>query len=822
MPPKRKDQMAAPKPPSKKPFAGYRLGEDQPSSKVYGTTRVIKFAKKSPVVEDEGPAKAEPYDEKAVIEKLAEKSEQTIELSREQAAAVHDVLERKNTLVIAKAGSGKTSLTLAAAELFYKRYNQRTLIITYNARLKDETRAKIKRRNMDGMAESHSYHAAASKFFIPRKEGGSADNALIHAATQTEKPIVALDFGLYVIDEAQDMSPLYADFIKHMLKHNSRKPVMLMVGDPFQRLFAFNAATCDFMMYPRKNFGELCHEDAFTTHHLSICWRITHEMARFINAHMNPCNLKHSVSPEWWKENGDKIAAWWGKGIRANPKRGPAPDSVKIVRGWGSREIVQETQRMFDQFGNDEVALLAFSLKGEKTPIRAIVDRMGKHSNENWAILAGSSNSSEDVLSGKRLASTVHRMKGLERKGIVVCGLDSFIEKLYVNDPLEHFNVWYVACTRAKERLIINSTGVDYATIRCSRLEDTDKAKQICEVPALTSYVPFDSILSVPENLFNARVEFQFVEKRLALDRQACLVEGRAAGTVEDLSPFMSRAISFKLMILIHGKLFRIPVDEDNKSYDRDMIDFIHQFYEQVETNPESITWPALVKYSVGYETLKSKYKHLWRQLTDYEAFTPSALLEKCTINAFNLLWALAIKDKLVAPGGFPNGQPDEKTEFDQTTSRAAQLKTFVDFQVPVAIPFYPPWFLQTYVGQISGVADIVFNGSTVIGIECSDSIPAERGLELSIYSAIRHLLQPDQKTRTIMILTNTAQLVSVELKLKPISEQVPVQYELIHRCARRKLQLPAANNDDLLKDFTGKQDKKGGGARPGWLKLFD
>lgn len=751
-----------------------------------------------------------------------------IELSREQRDVVKDLVQhQKNVLVIAKAGAGKSSVALAAAQQYFEKHQARTLLITYNARLKTETRERIVRMNLEAAVEAHSYHAAASKFFVPMKEGsnGNADNALIHEALQVSEPLLPLDFGLVVIDEAQDMNPLYADFVRHVLRLNQRKPVMLLVGDPFQRIFAFNGSSCDFMITPRQNFGQWCHENAFATHHLSVCWRITHEMAQFINAHMNPCNLRHSASPEWWQANGDKVTAWWGKGIRANPKRPAMPDSVKIARGWGSREIVLETQAMFDKFGNDEVALLAFSLKGEKTPVRAIVDRLGKNANENWAVLAGSSSGSDEILTGKRVASTIHRMKGLERRGIVVCGMDAFIEKLYKDDPLEHFNLFYVACTRAKDRLLVNVTGVDYATLRCTPLTETDKAKQCCEVPQLVNYVSFDAVLSVPENLFHARVELAFPEKALAVDRQACLVEGRVAGTVEDLGPFMSRAISFKLMLMIHGKLYRIPVDRDNTAYDRSMIDFIHQLYEQIETLPSSVTWPSLVKYAVAYETLKSKYKHLWRQLTDYESFTPTALLEKCTLNAFNLLWSMARRQNLVvAPAGF-----DVLTDFDRVTERAVQLRALVDFEVPLSLPFYPEWFLKTYMGQISGVADMIFAGHTIVGVECSDSIQCERGLELALYSAMRKLLQPKDAsvpTRTVMILTNTAQLVSVDLKLRPLHDQVPIHYELLHRTARRKLQLAPPTPDELWLDFQGKPDKKssqtGGDLKPRWMKIFD
>jgi hypothetical protein len=531
-------------------------------------------------------------------------------------------------------------------------------------------------------------------------------------------------------------------------------------------------------------------------------------MANFINAHMNPCNLVHSAPKEWWKENGEKIRAWWGKGIRANPKRKAAPDSVKIIRGWGSREIVNETQKLFDAYGNDEVALLAFSLKGEKTPIRAIVDKMGKNTNENWAILCGNASSSDEVLTGKRLASTIHRMKGLERRGIVVCGMDSYVEKLYPNNPLDHFNVFYVACTRAKDRLIINATGVDYATIRCSPLADNSKAKQCCEVDQLVAYIPFDDTLSVTDKLFRAQVELAFDEKALTLDRTVFIVQGRTLGTVEDLSPFMSRAILFKLMLMVHGNLFRIPIDHDSPAHDRDMVDFIHQFYDRIERVPSSVDWPSLMKYSVAYETIRSKYKHIWRQLSDYEAFTPVALMEKCTSNALCLLWTLAQRKTLV-----------DKVTVDPV-EMAIGLKPFIDFEVPMAYPFYPQWFLSTYVGQISCVADIVFNRDTIVGIECNDVIQLERGLELSLYASIRHLLKTNPAptpTNTIMILTNTAQMVSLNIIMPSKHPDVPVEYELLHRCARRKMQLKASEGHELLQDFRGRNTNA-----PRWLKLAD
>jgi hypothetical protein len=67
-----------------------------------------------------------------------------------------------------------------------------------------------------------------------------------------------------------------------------------------------------------------------------------------------------------------------------------------------------------------------------------------------------------------------------------------------------------------------------------------------------------------------------------------------------------------------------------------------------------------------------------------------------------------------------------------------------------------------------------------------------------------------------MMILTNTAQLVTIELKLQPSHPKVPLGYELIHRAARRKLQLKPASKTALHKDFRGETDD-GTQMKPWW-----
>lgn len=690
-----------------------------------------------------------------------------MKLSEEQEEVVEAVCQRQNVATIARAGAGKTVTALSAAYHFFTRHQgQRTLLITYNARLKSETRVKIRAVGMDHMVEAHNYHAIAVNFFETGDGKDGVTDATIHRAMQAG-PRKPLDFGLVVCDELQDCSDLYYRFLTHILRHLQRPPVMLLLGDPFQKICGFNGASDEYLIHPERCFGALCETPTFLVRYLTISWRITHEMAEFINTNLNPCNLALS-HPSWWAEHGERIAALWGKGIRANPARRRAPDSLQIIRGWGAKGAVQAAQVMFRRFGNDQVALLAYTLSGQRTPIQAIVDKLGRHRNENWVVMDGTQGNSEEVMSGKRVAGTVHRFKGLERDGILYCGLDSWLEKKYERDPLEAFNINYVAVTRARQQLVVNVNGTDFATVRCCPLRAGLGIKQTAWFRSLVEYVPFDELLSVPERLFTVIGVDTIPERHLPLSERDLLVPGRAASTVEDLTPFLNRAITFRLTILVEGRL-SLPFSlADVPPGEEDMVEFLEGL------DLSSPDWTTLIRYAVACESVESRYLHLWRQLKGYEA-EPKVrhILQTCVDNALSLLFRYARQQ----------GELTEQPGTDEDDPK--KLSPLLEFHVPVSFPLYVPWFTATHTGQINGTVDILFGGHTIMGIDCVDAPRPERALELLLLSAAC----PSAR-RTMMILTNSCQIVSLEPCFPPLSEHVPREYELIYRAARRKCKL--------------------------------
>lgn len=150
--------------------------------------------------------------------------------SAEQCAIARSIKAGLNVVVDAVAGSGKTTtlLHIAAASP-----EKRVLLLTYNARLKAETRCRAAGlKNL----EAHSYHSLGYKYYSPdcRRDAG------LRAAVEADaRPTRALPpFGLVVLDEAQDATPLLFAFAAKALRDIRRRagapPQLLVVGDALQ------------------------------------------------------------------------------------------------------------------------------------------------------------------------------------------------------------------------------------------------------------------------------------------------------------------------------------------------------------------------------------------------------------------------------------------------------------------------------------------------------------------------------------------------------------------------------------------------------------
>ena len=83
------------------------------------------------------------------------------EISIEQNNIIQQLLLNNNVVVDSVAGSGKTTCNLHIAKYFH---NKHILLLTYNSKLKLETREKATKLGLHNI-EVHSYHSFCVKYY---------------------------------------------------------------------------------------------------------------------------------------------------------------------------------------------------------------------------------------------------------------------------------------------------------------------------------------------------------------------------------------------------------------------------------------------------------------------------------------------------------------------------------------------------------------------------------------------------------------------------------------------------------------------------------
>jgi superfamily I DNA and RNA helicase len=155
--------------------------------------------------------------------------------SEDQATINSFIAIGKNSVVDAIAGSGKTTGIL---NLGLKCPNAKILVLTYNSKLRLETRERVRHAGLTNAIEVHSYHSFGYNYYSPIC---TDDNGLekiladVDGVKYVARPIPAFD--IIVLDEAQDLTKqLFTLFLKLAKEviNNSRDgktPQIVMFGD---------------------------------------------------------------------------------------------------------------------------------------------------------------------------------------------------------------------------------------------------------------------------------------------------------------------------------------------------------------------------------------------------------------------------------------------------------------------------------------------------------------------------------------------------------------------------------------------------------------
>ena len=365
-----------------------------------------------------------------------------------------------NVLVNAVAGSGKTTTILFMANAYPERS---FLLITYNAKLRYETRQKCCEMGLENI-EVHTYHSYCRKYYHPTCK---TDTEIKETLLQDIQPIEDFYFTNLILDEVQDMTPLFYQLIIKIINDipsGVEKPMMCLLGDVKQSIYEFNGSDSRFLSMGDKIFINV-NNNHWKRCTLSESFRITTTMADFINIGcFQSSNYIHSSKKSDYKPRYIMCNAW--------------------QPNYYYNRIVNEIKDLMDDgYSPRDIMILAPSIRNnshtcENETTQKIETKPGGFINankglnpviilENLLILnlnipvyipsSDDGSVDESVMNGKLVFLSFHQSKGLERKVVIVFNFDDSYFEFYerVKSPLLCPNVLYVATTRASERLIL-------------------------------------------------------------------------------------------------------------------------------------------------------------------------------------------------------------------------------------------------------------------------------------------------------------------------------------------------------------------------------
>lgn len=410
-----------------------------------------------------------------------------ITASEEQRVIIDSVKSGNNVIVDSVAGSGKTTLIqFIASEMS----NKNILVFTYNRRLMDESNARfVELPNV----RVFTYHSFVSRNYCAAKDDVGINQAL---HMPPKKPFSKID--ILILDEAQDITPIYYKLITKILSDLPIIPQMCIIGDRYQSIYEYNGADQRFLTHSDKVFEMTKLPWVRTNMHCS--YRVTEVMANFINRGVLGI---------------DRIVAY---------KKGGAKIKHYTMDVFKSESIYHEIFKpLLLEYSHSDIFVLMASIKTKSTsPTNKLANYL---SIKGIPIGFTSDKGHAGLMNNKLIFSSFHQSKGLESKVVIVFGFDESYFEFYArgDDKTQCNNPLYVALTRAKERLILISGTknnpfaflkkvsdlCDYhgIAIKSEKIDKIrtrsvtnmiDKLDVICTKAIVDEFIPY-SVISAPE-----------------------------------------------------------------------------------------------------------------------------------------------------------------------------------------------------------------------------------------------------------------------------------------------------------------------------------
>ncbi|ARF10270.1 UvrD/REP helicase [Hokovirus HKV1] len=381
-----------------------------------------------------------------------------IDASLEQNIIINSIKEDKNVIVNAIPGSGKTTTCLLIANAFP---DKKIVIMTYNKKLRYETMQKIKYYNIKN-CNVYNYHSFCFNYYSD-KCFNDADIELL-LSKRTKSKILPID--ILLIDEAQDLTPLYYELLCRIyldnIKVNKKYAQIGIFGDVNQCIFYFNGSSPNYMLYAQELFNFT--NKQWSKLNLSKSYRLTNNMIHIINTyflHNNLNNYLDNNSCDIGKVINSNVAAVINNNSDNSNKGTNIKNSVyyMICNIFEIRYIYDIIQKLLKKYTFKDILILCSSIKSESMPSKILANYL---SNNNYPIFIPSTDHdyiNDNVINDKITFLTFFQSKGIERKVVFVLGFDDsylkFSDKKNNQDNITCPEILYVAITRASEKLFL-------------------------------------------------------------------------------------------------------------------------------------------------------------------------------------------------------------------------------------------------------------------------------------------------------------------------------------------------------------------------------
>jgi hypothetical protein len=364
-----------------------------------------------------------------MVNQLPEPSEEQIQ--------VIQAISENNLIIDSVAGSGKTTTVMHLAK---HHTESKILLLTYNKRLKFETRSRVLSLGIKN-TETHSYHSFCHKYYGKCHN----DSMILKLLSGCTQPALGFNYQILVLDEAQDITPVYFELIYKIIHDMTDviKPMLCLLGDRNQCIFKFNGADERFMVHGKKLFS--INQYPWTETKLSTTYRLTDQCADFLNNVILKDQRLKAV------KRGAKVRYIICDCFAG--KLGLLDDENDSSRA------CEEIKYYLKSYSPEDIFILAPSVKTEKSPVRQLANILTEKNIPIFVPTNDEEQVDDDVLRGKIAFCTFHQVKGLERKVVVVYGFDEtyflFYNKQAAKNPMRCPNELYVALTRAREQMTI-------------------------------------------------------------------------------------------------------------------------------------------------------------------------------------------------------------------------------------------------------------------------------------------------------------------------------------------------------------------------------